>query len=178
MKSRYLPQCLPVIILIDIILVILFVYIVSPKNTVGLKTIVTIDTSIIDNVIVSNKGVSYIMKKNRLVVAPEGWEKKYTYSNFECDKNQDCYSVFKNYLPKGNLDEKISFFLPNKIKNKIYSYIDNICFTESSIVECGGFVHANLTTGEVFICDVDMDAYQYIPSQKKPIAMNEKCPNP
>lgn len=167
-------KCPPVIILLDIMLVLLFSYIVLPHAKAELNVEPVYKNSLINGIIVINDGVRYVIKDNKLEKSNANYNH---YSGWYCEKDKDCYRVFKGYFNAANIEmnDRFKFFVPNESKNKLYAFFERYCLSKNSSFKCNGKFYLDLSSGNVIACDKKMNAYTHDVKKSELIELDFNC---
>lgn len=179
--SNTSKRCAPVIVFLDIVIVLLFIYITLPHEQFrdeGFSLAPIFESSFINNVIISeyNEGnpmdpsSMWIVKDNN--IQKQGKKPEVKFSGYKClGRCKDILDSFRILKP----EKKYAVYLPEKNMLLAYSLWDNFCNGQSTQIICNNNIRINASTGEIYLCDINNLKFVFSNKRNKLITLGDKC---
>lgn len=170
-------RCAPIIVFLDIVIVLLFVYIILPRQTgFNLEPIyekgLANGTVVIEYLNNSANPLSIWSVKNNIIENKE--KNKTKYSGYVC-KNK-CLNILKSDLKINiNSDSNYAIYIPQKVMTEAYSMWDSFCTGKNEYIDCNNEIRINASTGEVYLCSKDRKKYFHSEKENKLVTFGEEC---
>lgn len=170
-------RCAPIIVFLDIVIVLLFVYIILPREE-GFNMKLSYGTGLADGIEIieyfdgpTNPEHIWKVKNNR----PTSIESTLSrFAGYGCENK--CLNILKKNLHLNiSSKNKYAIYLPEKLMSKAYSLWDNFCAAKNPDIECNNQIIIDVSISEVYLCSKTKKKYFYSNYDDKLITLDEQC---
>lgn len=149
-------KSLPIIILLDILVLLLFAYIAMPQMNKELQFMIDFDSGVMDKAILEVRDTSrgsveqYRIHHGLPKPSPEKSLTSSWYGGFKCKVGTACSKVL-NLENRSNYNEYIVIFPDNEVITPAIAFWLNFC----EKVKCNGGIYIDASNGEASLCSKD-----------------------
>lgn len=174
-------RCAPIIVFLDIVIVLLFVYIILPREE-GFNMKLSYGIGLADDIKIiespkvppnsPTNSINIWRVKNNKITHIESIVSKF--AGYGCENK--CLNILKENLHL-NISSKNEYaiYLPEKLMSKAYSLWDNFCAAKSTDIECNNQIIIDVSISEVYLCSKTKKKYFYSDSDGKLITLDDQC---
>lgn len=168
---KYIKKSIPIIVVFDILVLLLFAYISMPHKNKELVFFIEFKNGIMDGAFVQeakDSGVkNYIIKHGELKEVNESI--KSWFHGFDCGINSLCSRVLN--IENRDMGTDYSIFFPDsRVMMPALALWYNFCANE----KCNGAIYIDASDGRSFLCGAD-GFYKYYDSYEKDIISTKQC---